>query len=188
MEHVLDRAGPRARKEAENLDTIREEVLLRLAILQDNYHKDIQDNAKALALYFVALGQKGTPAYRDALIAVRDVDPRGALADNVAFDLAMLEADAAKRIELLRDVTVAWPDTDGSLLAGLGAAQGLIKRAETDPGALRTAEEHLLAVQKALKARKELRPADYYVTMLGDRADKELIYVQAKIRAPAGKP
>jgi hypothetical protein len=177
-----------ARKEAENLDAIREEVLLRLAILQDNYHKDIQDNAKALALYFVALGRKATASYRNALLAVRDVDPHSALADNVAYDLAMLEADGAKRVELLRDVTAAWPDTDGALVASLAAAQGLIKRAETDPGALRTAEELLLVVQKALKTRKELRPDDYYVTMLGDRADKELIYVQAKIRAPAVKP
>jgi len=181
--------GPalRAREAAEHLDAIRQEALFRLAVLQDN-RKDSQDNSKALALYFIALGQKGTNRYREGLAAVRDIDQKGALADNVAYDLAMLEADDAKRIELLRAVATAWAGTDGAMLAHLKTAQGLIARAATDPGALREAKQHLLTVQAELAARRARRASDPYVASLGDRVEKELIYVEAQLRAPTVKP
>jgi len=181
--------GPalKAREEAEHLAAVRQEVLMRLAILQDN-RKDSQENSRALALYFVALGQKGTSRYRTGLVAVRDVDQKGALIDNVAYELAMLESDDAKRLDLLREVATAWPGTDGAMLARLKLAQGLISRAATDPGALRDAQQNLLAVQAELAARKDKRAADPYIALLGDRVEKELIYVQAQLRAPTVKP
>ena len=172
-----------AKEEADRLDAVRQEILARLAILADN-RADKQENSRALALYFVALGLKGTNPYREKLLAVRDADPKGALADNVDYDLALFEADEAKRVESLAAVAAKWPGTDGAMLAHLKAAQGLIARAASSPGALREAQEHLLLVQKDLAARKARSADDPYVAALADRVEKELVYVQAQLRTP----
>ncbi|MBE3070522.1 MAG: tetratricopeptide repeat protein [Planctomycetes bacterium] len=173
----------RTREESEHLDTVHHDVLARLAILADN-RTNKQENSRALGLYFVALGLKGTNAYHDALLAVQSADPKGALADNVAYDLATFEADDTKRIEALAAVAAAWPGTDGAMLAHLKAAQGLIAHAASNPGALREAQQHLLEVQKDLAARQSRDPDDPYVVALGDRVRKELVYVQAQLRTP----
>ena len=153
------------------------------AILLDN-HRSPHDDGRALALYFVALGLKGTNGYREALLAVRDADPKGPLADNVAYELAAFETDPAKRIEQLRAAATAFPGTDGAMLARLAAARELIELAKSDPGSMREAQVHLAEVQKDLAARKARNPADPYVAALADHVEKELVYVQAQVRAP----
>jgi len=153
------------------------------AILLDN-HRSKQEDSRAMALYFVAIGLKGTNRYRDALLAVREADPKGPLDDNVAYDLAMFEASPAKRIEQLRQVAAAWPGTDGALLARLTVARDLIELSASDPGSMHEAQEHLTEVQKDLTARKARNPSDPYVAALSDRVEKELVYVQAQLRTP----
>jgi len=174
--------GLRAKEMAEHLEALRTDVLARLAILADN-RRNTQDNSRALALYFVALGLKGTNHYREALLAARDAEPKGALADNIAYDLAMFGA-GTKRIQELVEVARAYPGTDGAMLADLEAAHDLIELAASDPGAMREAQQHLLAVQADLAARRAHRPADHYVAALADRVEKELVYVQAQLRTP----
>ena len=177
--------GPdlQAKEQAHYLAAVRQNVLTHLAILADN-RKDTQENSRALALYFVALGLKGTNPYHEALLAARDADPKGALADNVAYDLALFEADDAKRVEALVAAATAWPGTDGAMLAHLKAAQDLIAQAASDPGATREAQKHLALAQKELLARKQRQPGDPYVALLADRVEKELVYVQAQLRTP----
>jgi len=173
----------RAREQADRLAAVRQDVLMRLALLADN-RTTTAESSRALGLYFVALGLKGTNPYRKALLAARDADPKGAVADNVAFDLAMFEADDAKRIQRLADVATTWPGTDGALLAHVTAARGLFAQAASDPAAMREARTHLLAAQKDLAARQKRNPADPYVAALKDRVEKELVYVQAQLRSP----
>ncbi len=173
----------RTREMADRLAAVRQDVLMRLALLADN-RQATAESARALALYFVALGIKGTNPYREALLAARDADPNGTLADNVAYNLAMFEADDTKRIQGLAEVATRWPGTDGALLAHVKAAQGLFAQAASDPGAMREARAHLLAAQKNLLARKKRKAEDYYVAALEDRVEKELVYVQAQLRSP----
>jgi hypothetical protein len=172
-----------ARDDAAHLEAVHQEALMHQAILRDN-RRSKQEDSRALALYFAALGLRGTNRYRDALLNVRQADPKGPIADNVAFDLATFEANAAKRVEELRGVATAWPGTDGAMLARLRAARDLIDMAASDPGSMREAEAHLLAAQRDLAARKARNPADPYVAALADRVEKELVYVQAQLRAP----
>jgi len=173
----------RTREMADRLAAVRQDVLMRLALLADN-RQATAESARALALYFVALGIKGTNPYREALLAARDADPNGTLADNVAYDLAMFEADDAKRIQGLAEVATRWPGADGALLAHVKAAQGLFAQTASDPGAMREARAHLLAAQKNLLARKKRKAEDFYVAALEDRVEKELVYVQAQLRSP----
>ena len=177
----------RARDDARHLERVRADILARLALLTDN-RRDTQDNSRALALAFVALFERGTNRYREALLAARDADPQGALADNVAFDLAMLEPDDEKRVAQLDEVIKTWPDTDGALLARLKAAAALIARAAATAGGLGDAQRHLLAAQADLVARKARDPLDPRVVALMDRVEKELVYVQAQLRTPAARP
>lgn len=171
------------RDDAAHLEEVRTEALMHRAILLDN-HRSPHDDSRALALYFVALGLKGTNGYREALLAVRDADPKGPLADNVAYELAAFETDPAKRIEQLCAAAAAFPGTDGAMLARLAAARELIELAKSDPGSMREAQVHLVEVQKDLAARKARHPADPYVAALADHVEKELVYVQAQVRAP----
>jgi len=173
----------RAREQADRLAPVRQDVLMRLALLADN-RKPTEENGRALALYFVALDLKGTNPYRTALLAAREADPKGSVADNVAFDLAMFEADDAKRIQGLAEVAAKWPGTDGALLAHVTAAHDLFVQAASDPAAMREAKAHLLAAQDDLAARKKRKADDPYVAALEDRVEKELVYVQAQLRSP----
>jgi len=172
-----------AQEDADRLEEVRGEALMHRAILLDN-HRSKQEDSRAMALYFVAIGLKGTNRYRDALLAVREADPKGPLDDNVAYDLAIFEASPARRIEQLRQVAAAWPGTDGALLARLTVARDLIELSASDPGSMHEAQEHLTEVQKDLTARKARNPSDPYVAALSDRVEKELVYVQAQLRTP----
>jgi len=173
----------RAREQAERLADLRQAALVRLAVLDEN-RTDTPENRRALALYVRALALRGTNPYREALLEAREADPDGALADNVAFDLAMLMPGEADRLEALAAVAETWPDRDGALLAHIRASQGLVARAKADPGALRAAQAHLLRAQTMLAARKRRNPGDRYVAALGDCVEKELVYVQAELRHP----
>jgi len=172
-----------AKEDTAHLEDARTEARMHRAILLDN-HRSPQGDSRALALYFVALGLKGTNGYREALLAVRDADPKGPLADNVAYDLAAFETSPEKRIEQLRAVATAFPGTDGAMLARLAAARELVELAKSDPGSMREAQQHLVEVQKDLAARKARAPADPYVAALTDHVEKELVYVQAQLRTP----
>lgn len=173
----------RAKEQADRLAAVRHDVLIRLALLADN-RKDTAESSRALGLYFAALGLRGTNPYRKALLAARDADPKGAVADNVAFDLAVFEADDTKRVQGLAEVASKWPGTDGALLAHVTAARNLFAQAASDPAAMREARTHLLAAQKDLAARKKRNPADPYVAALEDGVEKELVYVQVQLRSP----
>jgi len=172
-----------AREQAERLADLRQVVLGRLAVLREN-RPGSPANDRALALYYRAVALRGSNPYRQALVAAREAEPKGALADNVAVDLAMLVPEDVQRVKDLSAVATQWPDTDGAMLAHIRAAQTLVARAETDPGALRAARTHLLAAQSMLAARRRRSPDDPYVAAFGDRVDKELVYVQAQLRTP----
>ena len=176
----------RARDEAEHLAGLRQAVLVRMATLAEN-RADTQESRRALALYFRAMTLKGSNPHRQALLAAQEADPQGPLADNIAYDLALLEPYDAKRIEHLSTVAEQWPDRDGAMLADIRAAQNLVGRAGADPGALRAARAHLLRAQNSLSARKRRDPGDPYVAAFGDRVEKELVYVQAQLRTPASE-
>jgi len=179
-------ADLRARQEAGHLRSVRYDTLVHLAIILEN-QKGSQNNSRALALYFIAQGVKGTSAYRTRLKAVVDADPAGPLIDNVAYDLAMGEPDGPKdlaRIEALKKVIAAYPGTDGELLAHSAVSKSLIRRAASDPGAMREARQHLAEVHAQLARRGALNPLDPYVLALAEMVDKELVYVQAQLRAP----
>jgi len=174
----------RAHREAEHLADLRQTLLLRLATLAENL-TDTQPGQRALALYFHAMTLKGSNPYRQALLNAQKANPKGPLADNIAYDLAMFELDDAKRIERLSAVAEQWPGTDGAMLADIRVAQDLVGRASADPGAVRAARTHLLRAQNLLAARKRRNPSDPYVAAFGDRVEKELVYVQAQLRTPA---
>ncbi|HUU11177.1 MAG TPA: hypothetical protein VM431_11655, partial [Phycisphaerae bacterium] len=123
--------------------------------------------------------------YRDRLLAVAEADPKGPLADNVAYDLAMLETDDVRRLEALRQVVAAYPGSDGAMLALMAAARSLVTRAATDPAAMRQARKYLAEVQADLARRGARNPRDSYVAALGDAVEKELVYVQAQLQTPA---
>jgi hypothetical protein len=179
-------ADLRARQEAEHLRAVRYDTLIHLAIILEN-QKGTQNNSRALALYFVAQGLKGTNAYRARLKAVADADPGGPLADNVAYDLAMCEPDSPKdlaRIEALKKTIAAYPGTDGELLAHAAVSKSLIQRAASDPGAMREARQHLTEANAQLARRGAQNPLDPYFAALGEVIGKELVYVQAQLRAP----
>ena len=173
----------RTKEQADRLAAVRQDVLMRLGLLADN-RKPTAENPRALGLYFAALGLKGTNPYRKALLAAGEADPKGAVADNVAFDLAMFEADDTKRAQGLAQVAAKWPGTDGALLAHVTAAHSLFAQASSDPAAMREAKVHLLAAQEALMARKKARPTDPYVAALEGGVENELICVQAQLRSP----
>jgi len=176
----------RAHHEAEYLADLRQALLVRLAILDTN-RSDTETGRRALALYFRAMTLKGSNPYRQTLLAARKADPKGPLADNIAYDLALFELDDAKRIEALSAVAEQWPGTDGAMLADIRAAQDLVGRSGTNPGAIRAARAHLLRAQNLLAARERRDPADPYVAAFGDRVEKELVYVQAQLRTPAAE-
>jgi len=172
-----------ARRHADRLADVRKEAFLRLAVLAEN-DAGTPAGSRALALYFRALALGGSNPYRQALLAAREAEPEGALADNVAFDLAMLAPDEADRLAALTALAEQWPESDGAMRAHIRAAQILVARSETDPGALRAARAHLLRAQTMLAARSRRNPDDPYVAALGDQVEKELVYVQAQLRAP----
>jgi len=173
----------RAREVAERLADLRQAVLLRLAVLDEN-HPGTPAGTRALALYFRAVALRGSNPYRETLLAARKADPHGPLADNVAFDLAMLAPDEADRLNGLAAVAEKWPESDGAMRAHVRAAQALVARSETDPGALRTARTHLLRARTMLAARRRRNPEDPYVAAFADQVEKELVYVQAQLRVP----
>ena len=170
---------------ANHLQAVRQEVLLHLAILEEN-HRPTPAGTRALALFFRAFALKGTNAYRSALVEAREADPEGALADNIAFRLAMFEADEVKRIEQLNRVAEAHPGTDGAMQARLAAAEGLIVRAASDPGSWRRARDELMRVRDELDRRRARDPQDLYVAAFADRVGKKMAYVEAQLRPPAG--
>jgi len=174
----------RARQDAEHLRSVRRESLMHLALILEN-RQGTPSAGRALAMYFVALGLKGTSLYRDRLLADAEADPKGPLADNVAYDLAMLETDDVRRLEALRQVVAAYPGSDGAMLALMAAARSLVTRAATDPAAMRQARKYLAEVQADLARRGARNPRDSYVAALGDAVEKELVYVQAQLQTPA---
>jgi len=174
----------RARQDAEHLRSVRQKTLMNLALILEN-RQGTPNAGRALALYFAAIDLKGTSRYRDRLLAVAEADPKGPLADNVAYDLAMLEADDVKRLEALRQVIAAYPGEDGAMLALMAAARSLVTRAAADPAAMNQARKYLTEVQADLARRGALNPLDPYVAALGDAVEKELVYVQAQRQAPA---
>jgi hypothetical protein len=174
----------RARQDAEHLRSVRRELLMHLALILEN-RQGTPNAGRALAMYFVALGLKGTSLYRDRLLAVAEADPKGPLADNVAYDLAMLETDDVRRLEALRQVAAAYPGEDGAMLALMAAARSLVTRAATDPAAMRQARKYLAEVQADLARRGARNLLDPYVAALGDAVEKELVYVQAQLQTPA---
>jgi MFS family permease len=168
---------------ANHLQAVRQEVLLHLAILEEN-HRPTPAGTRALALFFRALALKGTNAYRSDLVEAREADPDGALADNVAFRLAMFEADECKRIEQLNRVAEAYPGTDGAMQARLAAAEGLIARGASDPGSWRQARDELAQVRDELDRRRARDPQDLYVAAFADLVGKKVAYVEAQRREP----
>jgi len=173
----------RAKEEVQHLRDIRLETQMRLGLMLDKV-RGSADPGRALALYFVAMAAKGTNQYRARLQAVAEADPRGPLADNVAYDMAMLETDNLKRVEALIQVIAAFPGTEGAMLAHLAAARSLITIAASDPGALLPARDHLLAVQADLQRRAAHDPRDPYVAALAEAVAEKLLYVKAKLPAP----
>jgi len=183
-------ADLRVRQEADHLRAVRYDTFIHLAIILEN-QKGSQNNSRALALYFVAQGFKGTNSYRTRLRAVVDADPAGPLVDNVAYDLAMCEPDGPKdlaRIDALKKTIAAYPGTDGELLAHAAVAKSLIRRAASDPGAMREARQHLTEAHAQLARRGVQNPNDPYVKALAEMVDKELVYVQTQLRAPEKSP
>jgi hypothetical protein len=180
--------GPdlRAKENAEHLRAVRRDTLMRMGLIADN-RQGTPDSGRALALYFTALGLKGTNRYRERLQAAAETDPRGPIVGNVAYELAMFEPDRLKRIGALRQVIAAYPRTDEAMLANLSAARALIARAAADPAAMREAKQHLVEVQTDLTRRSLLNPDDPYVAALADAVEKELVYVQAQLRTPEKK-
>ena len=168
---------------ANHLQAVRQEVLLHLAILEEN-HRPTPAGTRALALFFRAFALKGTNAYRSALVEAREADPEGALADNIAFRLAMFEADEYKRIEQLNRVAEAYPGTDGAMQARLAAAEGLLVRAASDPGSWRRARDELTRVRDELDRRRARDPQDLYVAAFADLVGKKMAYVEAQLRTP----
>ncbi|MGB2801385.1 MAG: hypothetical protein WBD52_03615 [Phycisphaerae bacterium] len=169
---------------ANHLQAVRRETLLHLAILEEN-HRPTPAGTRALALLFRAFALKGTNAYPSALVEAREADPQGPLADNVAFRLAMFEADEYKRIEQLNRVAEAYPGTDGAMQARLAAAEGLIARAASDPGSWRRARDELAQVRDDLGRRRARDPQDLYVAAFADLVGKKMAYVEAQLRPPA---
>ena len=171
------------RERANHLQTLRGLVLMHLAILEEN-HRPTEAGGRALALYFTALAREGTNAYRPALLEARDADPEGPLADNVAWRLALFEADEARRLALLEQTAETYPGTDGAMQARLAAAEAFIARAATDPGAWRPARAELERVQADLADRRARNPQDFYVAALADPVGKKIAYVEAQRRSP----
>jgi hypothetical protein len=174
-----------AKEDRNHLLEVRRDVLMRLGLLRENRGSALESE-RALALYFAALVQKGTNAFRERLMAVTEADPKGPLADNVACDLALLETQDLRQLEAFDKVIQAYPGTDGAMLAHLGAAQTLITRAAAEPAAWKRAAEHLHAVQAALESRAVLSQTDPYVEALRVVVDKKLAYVDAQHQAPEG--
>ncbi len=159
---------------------------MRLALIPEKAQRTATAE-RALSVYFDALARKGTPSYRDRLLAAREVDPKGPLADNIACDLAMLETPEMARVAALEEVVKAYPGTDGALLAHLEAAQILIARAAaaSELSAWKAAGEHLRQAQADLVRRDVLSPqTDPYVKALKDLVDKKLAYVDAQLPPP----
>jgi tetratricopeptide (TPR) repeat protein len=179
-------ADLRDRQDGEHLRSVHYDTLIHLAIIMGN-QKGTQNNSRALALYFVAQGFSGTNSYRTRLRAVVDADPGGPLIDNVAYDLAMCEPDGPKdlaRIEALKKTIAAYPGTDGELLAHVAVSRSLIRRAASDPGAMREARQHLTEAHAQLARRGALNPNDPYVKALAETVDKGLVNVQTQLRTP----
>ena len=168
---------------ANHLQAVRRETLLHLAILEEN-HRPTPAGTRALALFFRAFALRGTNAYRSALVEAREADPEGALADNIAFRLAMFEADEYKRIEQLNRVAEAYPGTDGAMQARLAAAEELIVRVAADPGSWRRAHDELTRVRDELDRRRARDPQDLYVAAFADLVGKKVAYVEAQLREP----
>jgi hypothetical protein len=177
--------GPRlaARETAQHLLATRRDVLIHQALITDN-KEGSPDARRALALYFRALGQRGAKTYRECLQTVREVDPRGPLADNVACDLAMLMPDDLRRIEALEQVIAQYPGTDGEMLAHLEAANALIVRAAAEPAAWVQAQQHLLKAEAYLARRAAFNERDPYAKALRDGVAKKLAYVNSQLRPP----
>ena len=169
---------------ANHLQAVRRQTLLHLAILEEN-HRPTPAGTRALALLFRAFALKGTNAYPSALVEACEADPQGPLADNVAYRLAMFEADECKRIEQLNRVAEAHPGTDGAMQARLAAAEGLIARAASDPGSWRRARDELAQVRDDLDRRRARDPQDLYVAAFADLVGKKMAYVEAQLRPPA---
>jgi hypothetical protein len=170
-----------AKEKAQHFQAVRGDVLTRLALIVEN-RQGTQDSSRALALYFVALGLKGSSPYGECLKRVKEVDPKGPLADNVACDQAMMVTDDLKRLEVLQQVVDAFPGTDGAMLARLDAATTLIARAASEPAAWRQAQQRLQEVEADLAKREANNPTDIYVAALKDAVQKKLAYVDTQLR------
>ncbi|HUX02540.1 MAG TPA: hypothetical protein VMY35_16390 [Phycisphaerae bacterium] len=171
------------KQRASRLQTVRQRVLMHLAVLEEN-HRPTEAAGRAMALYFEALAREGANAYRPVLLEARAADPDGPLADNIAYRLAKFEAAEVKRIEQLERVAETYPGTDGAMQARLAAAEALIGRADSDPGALRQARDELLRVRADLDFRRARNPQDPYVAALADTVGKKIAYVEAQLREP----
>ncbi len=111
------------KEKADHFRAVRRNVLMRLALIPEKAQRTAAYE-RALSLYFYALARKGTPLFRDRLLAARDVDPKGPLADNIACQLAMLETADMARVAALEDVIKTYPGTDGALLGAPGGRPG----------------------------------------------------------------
>jgi len=175
-----------ARQTAARLATVRQTACDRLVLLHENRPRR-EATGRALALYFNYLACKTPDAFRRLLDQVRATDPTGPLADNVAYDLALLEPDEHVRLERLESLGETYRDTDGALLAHLAAAEILLSRGTRDAAApdvsrLRRAQQHLEDVQDELTRRRDRDPGDFCVAAWADRVEKRLLYVRTRIR------
>ncbi len=155
------------------LRRVRRQALMHGALLSEN-RRPAAETETALARYFRALRHRGTNAFRGALIAAREADPEGPLADNVAQELALFEIDDYARIEKLQAVAETYPGSDGAMLARLAAADTLIGRASMDPAAPAAARNLLLEVRHGLRRRRDANPDDPYALALAEGVERRL--------------
>ncbi len=176
-------AALRAREMARRELAARKAALLATGLLREN-RTGAEPGDLALARMFKARRVKGTNAYREALLAAREAAPDGPLADNIATELALFEAEPLARLEAYRAVAARWPGTDGALLAHLAAADLLTGSAAADPAALRAARDQLAAAAEALAVRAAEDARHPYVLALADLVEQKTAYVDAQLRAP----
>lgn len=177
----------RRQKTANRMRHVRRQALMHWALLREN-RRPSAETETAMALYFRALALRGTNAFRTALIAARDADPEGPLADNVAQELALFEIEDYKRIEKLKGVAESYPGTDGAMLARLAAADTLLGRASTDPAAPAAARELLVQVEENLRKRREADPDDPYALALSEGVERRLTMTPEPKPEPPPEP
>ncbi len=174
----------RVKEAALRLLEVRHKAMLRAALLAEN-RTDTERNGRALARYFRALALEGTNRYPTALAQARDAEPKGPLADNVAYRLALFQATEDERLARLVKVAETWPKTDGAVRAHLAAADRLLARHEAaGPDAVRGAIDHLRAARDELERRRRVDPEDPFVLALADPVEKKIAYAEAQLRKP----